>query len=267
MTQSVIIRSSHLVCQSSLVFSIPSVTSLRIFLYSHQRCKLHHAHHNPNTCPLHLTHTPHSPTPPLHSHTHHNHQHTSLHTLTHATFTNTPSTPSHTPHSPTLPLHPHTHHIHQHSLYTLTHTTITNTPPLHPHTHHIHQHSLSTPSHTTFTNTPSTPSHAPHSPALPLYTLTHTPIMNTLHSTPSQAWAKPKRRHLAHNFLRLVERMNNITLWMATNILSQKDVNDRAKRVVHFAQVAHVSVGVPYTVCGGLSPCTYISTYVRMYML
>jgi hypothetical protein len=55
----------------------------------------------------------------------------------------------------------------------------------------------------------------------------------------NQAWSKPKRRHIAHNFLRLVERMNNLTLWMATTVLSQRDVNDRAKRIMHFVQVAH----------------------------
>ena len=55
-----------------------------------------------------------------------------------------------------------------------------------------------------------------------------------------KAWAKPKRRHLAQNFLRLVERMNNLTLWMATAILSQRDVVERAKRIMLFAQIAHV---------------------------
>ena len=37
-----------------------------------------------------------------------------------------------------------------------------------------------------------------------------------------QAWQKPKYRHRAHNILRLVERMNNLTLWVATTILSQR---------------------------------------------
>nr|WEL12724.1 ras guanine nucleotide exchange factor K-like [Halisarca dujardinii] len=55
----------------------------------------------------------------------------------------------------------------------------------------------------------------------------------------NQNWSKPKRKHIAQNFLRLVERMNNLTLWTATTILSQRDVNDRAKRMVHFAQVAN----------------------------
>ena len=37
-----------------------------------------------------------------------------------------------------------------------------------------------------------------------------------------QAWQKPKYKHRAVNILRLVERMNNLTLWVATTILSQK---------------------------------------------
>ena len=37
-----------------------------------------------------------------------------------------------------------------------------------------------------------------------------------------QAWQKPKYKHRAVNILRLVERMNNLTLWVATTILSQR---------------------------------------------
>lgn len=68
-----------------------------------------------------------------------------------------------------------------------------------------------------------------------------------------KAWAKPKRRHLAQNFLRLVERMNNLTLWMATAILSQRDVNDRAKRIMLFAQIAHVRL---FSVC--MCACVHV---------
>ena len=38
----------------------------------------------------------------------------------------------------------------------------------------------------------------------------------------NQAWQKQKYKHRAHNILRLVERMNNLTLWVATTILSQR---------------------------------------------
>ena len=37
-----------------------------------------------------------------------------------------------------------------------------------------------------------------------------------------QAWQKPKYKHRAVNILRLVDRMNNLTLWVATTILSQR---------------------------------------------
>ena len=38
----------------------------------------------------------------------------------------------------------------------------------------------------------------------------------------NQAWQKARLRHRAQNILRLVERVNNLTLWVATTILSQK---------------------------------------------
>ena len=38
----------------------------------------------------------------------------------------------------------------------------------------------------------------------------------------NQAWQKQKYKHRAQNILRLVERMNNLTLWVATTILSQR---------------------------------------------
>jgi len=37
-----------------------------------------------------------------------------------------------------------------------------------------------------------------------------------------QAWQKSKYKHRAINILTLVERMNNLTLWVATTILSQR---------------------------------------------
>jgi hypothetical protein len=50
----------------------------------------------------------------------------------------------------------------------------------------------------------------------------------------NQAWQKPKYKDRAQNILRLVERMNNLTLWVATTILSQKDIQQRAKRITEF---------------------------------
>lgn len=38
----------------------------------------------------------------------------------------------------------------------------------------------------------------------------------------NQAWQKAKFRHRAINILRLVDRVNHLTLWVATTILSQK---------------------------------------------
>ena len=62
----------------------------------------------------------------------------------------------------------------------------------------------------------------------------------------NQAWQKPKYKHRAQNILRIVERMNNLTLWVATTILSQKDVQQRAKRITDFVQICVVSVHVLY---------------------
>ena len=75
-----------------------------------------------------------------------------------------------------------------------------------------------------------------------------------------QAWQKEKYKHRAVNILRLVERMNNLTLWVATTILSQRvcyctwsmvvlwcvsvylqDVHQRAKRITDFVQISTVS--------------------------
>jgi hypothetical protein len=54
----------------------------------------------------------------------------------------------------------------------------------------------------------------------------------------NQAWQKPKYKDRAQNLLRLVERMNNLTLWVATTILSQRDVQERARRITDFVFVA-----------------------------
>jgi hypothetical protein len=53
----------------------------------------------------------------------------------------------------------------------------------------------------------------------------------------NQAWQKPKYKERAQNLLRLVERMNNLTLWVATTVLSQRDVQDRARRITDFVFV------------------------------
>ncbi|XP_019851329.1 PREDICTED: uncharacterized protein LOC100638387 isoform X1 [Amphimedon queenslandica] len=55
----------------------------------------------------------------------------------------------------------------------------------------------------------------------------------------NQAWQKPKYRARAQNILRLVDRMNNLTLWVATTILSQKDIQQRAKRIQGFIQICN----------------------------
>lgn len=57
----------------------------------------------------------------------------------------------------------------------------------------------------------------------------------------NQAWQKPKYKHRAQNILRIVERMNNLTLWVATTVLSQKDIQQRAKRITDFVQICVVS--------------------------
>lgn len=49
-----------------------------------------------------------------------------------------------------------------------------------------------------------------------------------------KAWQKPKYKDRAQNLLCLVERMNNLTLWVATTILSQ--------RVSHLACHVHYSL-------------------------
>ncbi|XP_064383914.1 uncharacterized protein LOC135332919 isoform X2 [Halichondria panicea] len=54
----------------------------------------------------------------------------------------------------------------------------------------------------------------------------------------NQAWQKAKYKHRAANILRLVDRINNLTLWVATTILSQRDVHERAKRISDFVQIS-----------------------------
>ena len=61
-----------------------------------------------------------------------------------------------------------------------------------------------------------------------------------------QAWQKPKYRHRAQDILRLVDRMNNLTLWVATTILSQKDIQQRAKRITDFILISIVSIFLLY---------------------
>ncbi|XP_019852599.1 PREDICTED: ras guanine nucleotide exchange factor K-like isoform X1 [Amphimedon queenslandica] len=55
----------------------------------------------------------------------------------------------------------------------------------------------------------------------------------------NQAWQKPKYRARAQNILQLVDRMNNLTLWVASTILFQKDIKQRAKRIQGFIQICN----------------------------
>ncbi|XP_065178770.1 uncharacterized protein LOC135809364 [Sycon ciliatum] len=58
------------------------------------------------------------------------------------------------------------------------------------------------------------------------------------HEFLNQCWAKPKYKDRAVNLLRMIDRMNTVTFWVATTILSQKDKYGRAKRITSFLQIA-----------------------------
>ncbi|KAI6654258.1 Ras guanine nucleotide exchange factor K-like [Oopsacas minuta] len=55
----------------------------------------------------------------------------------------------------------------------------------------------------------------------------------------NQAWAKPKYKHKAKNVHCLIERLNNLTLWVATVILSYTEDYQRAKAISAFVKIAY----------------------------
>lgn len=55
----------------------------------------------------------------------------------------------------------------------------------------------------------------------------------------NQAWQKSKYKDRAINVLTLVDRMNNLTLWVSTTILSQKDMQKRAERLTVFIEICN----------------------------
>ena len=56
-----------------------------------------------------------------------------------------------------------------------------------------------------------------------------------------QAWTKPEYKHKAKNVHCLIERLNNLTLWVATVILSYTEDYERAKAITAFVKIAYVS--------------------------
>lgn len=57
-----------------------------------------------------------------------------------------------------------------------------------------------------------------------------------------QAWTKPEYKHKAKNVHCLIERLNNLTLWVATVILSYTEDYERAKAITAFVKIAYVSI-------------------------
>eukprot|EP00118_Oscarella_pearsei_P003292 m.13785 g.13785 ORF g.13785 m.13785 type:complete len:1275 (+) comp25228_c0_seq1:253-4077(+) len=55
----------------------------------------------------------------------------------------------------------------------------------------------------------------------------------------NQSWCRPKYKHKAQNLLKLIARVNCITKWVATAILSQNTARDRARRMILFIELAH----------------------------
>lgn len=55
----------------------------------------------------------------------------------------------------------------------------------------------------------------------------------------NQAWAKPKYKDRAKNVHCLIDRLNNLTLWVATVILSYTEDYQRAKAISAFVKIAY----------------------------
>jgi hypothetical protein len=55
----------------------------------------------------------------------------------------------------------------------------------------------------------------------------------------NQAWCRPKYKHKAPNLLQIIDRVNSITKWVATAVLSQRTPKDRACRMILFIKLAN----------------------------
>lgn len=58
-----------------------------------------------------------------------------------------------------------------------------------------------------------------------------------------QSWCNPQRRARCANVIRLIQRVNDLGLWVATTILVQRDAKERAATYANFVQVCTVRVG------------------------
>ncbi|PRP83686.1 hypothetical protein PROFUN_03841 [Planoprotostelium fungivorum] len=60
----------------------------------------------------------------------------------------------------------------------------------------------------------------------------------------NQAWTKPRLRHKAPNIIKMTERSNLISNWVAFTILSQEKIRKRVKAVTRFIRIAEFTAGM-----------------------
>eukprot|EP01104_Vermistella_antarctica_P009701 TRINITY_DN2514_c0_g1_i4.p1 TRINITY_DN2514_c0_g1~~TRINITY_DN2514_c0_g1_i4.p1 ORF type:complete len:427 (+),score=135.88 TRINITY_DN2514_c0_g1_i4:380-1660(+) len=60
----------------------------------------------------------------------------------------------------------------------------------------------------------------------------------------NQAWAKPQLKHRAPNVTKMSIRFNHLSYWVATQIVKEVRLKDRAKVMTKFIRIAEVSVAV-----------------------
>jgi len=54
----------------------------------------------------------------------------------------------------------------------------------------------------------------------------------------NQSWSKPKLRHRAQNVTRMIERFNQVSMWVATTIMKVTKVKPRARVMAKFIKIA-----------------------------
>ena len=56
----------------------------------------------------------------------------------------------------------------------------------------------------------------------------------------NQAWSKPKYKHRAMNVLRMINRFNHVSMWVATSILTIPLIKHRTKMMVRMIRIAEL---------------------------
>ena len=56
----------------------------------------------------------------------------------------------------------------------------------------------------------------------------------------NQAWSKPKYKHRAVNILRMINRFNTVSMWVASSILKVVNIKPRAKLMAKFIRMGEL---------------------------